>query len=174
MLRYTAVVMLALASASPAASVDFDPVKYGLAEPSGQVIRRDPGLTCTFLRNAVEGTKKVWSCDDGSTRYGDANIWGRPADPVPETETVVEKDFDPRISVPGHSFMTVTTWINNRYCHRSGKTRSCSGREVQSFSHMLVPLDHAECMKMAEKIAYRDYLTAQQADDRIRISFDCE
>jgi hypothetical protein len=39
---------------------------------------------------------------------------------------------------------------------------------------MLVPLDHAECMKMAEKIAYRDYLAAQQADDRIRISFDCE
>jgi hypothetical protein len=85
----------------------------------------------------------------------------------------VDENFDPRISFPGHSFMMLTTWINNCHCS-GGKTRSCSGREVQSFSHMLVPLDHAECMKMAEKIAYRDYLTAQQADDRIRISFDCE
>jgi hypothetical protein len=39
---------------------------------------------------------------------------------------------------------------------------------------MLVPVDHDACMKMAEKIAYRDYVAAQQADDRIRISFDCE
>lgn len=165
--------MIALASASPVASADFDALKYGLVEPSQYAIHRDPGLVCTFLRNAVEGTKKVWSCDDGSTRYGDKDVWSRSADPVPETETV-EEDFDPRISVPGHSFMTITSWINNRHCHRTGKLLSCSGREVQSFSHMLVPLDHGGCMKMAEKIAYRDYVTAQQADDRIRISFDCE
>jgi hypothetical protein len=63
-LRYAAAVMFALASALPAASVDFDPVKYGLAEPSGYAIRRDPGLVCTFLRNEVEGAKKVWSCND--------------------------------------------------------------------------------------------------------------
>lgn len=173
MLRYAATVMFALASASPAASVDFDPVKHGLADPSGEVIRRDPGMTCTFLRNAVEGTKKVWSCDDGSTRYGDRDVWSRPADPVPESEKV-DDDFDLSIKVSGHSFMTITNWINNRHCHRTGNLHTCSGREVQSFSHMLVPLGHDACMKMAEKIAYRDYVAAQQVDDRIRISFDCE
>jgi hypothetical protein len=100
--------MFALACASPAASVDFDPVKHGLAEPSRGMILRDPGMTCTFLRNAVEGTKKVWTCDDGSTRYGDRDVWSHPGDPKPETETV-DEDFDPAIKVPGHSFMTITT-----------------------------------------------------------------
>lgn len=172
MLRHAITVMLALAFASPAPAVDFDPVKHGLADPSREMIRRGPVMTCTFLRNAVEGTKKVWSCDDGSTRYGESDIWSRPEASVSETTETVE--FDPSINVPGHSFMTITNWINNRHCQRAGKMYTCSGREVQSFSHMLVPLDHDACMKMAEKIAYRDYVEAQQADDRIRISFDCE
>lgn len=167
-----AAILLSMMIAGPALAVDFDPVKHGLAEPGATVVRPDLGLSCTFLRNAVEGPNKVWSCDDGKIRYGSSDIWSRPGDPVPE-ETQDTEDFDPRISVPGHSFMTITTWLNNRRCSY-GKTRSCSGREIQSFSHMLVPGDEASCLKLAEKIAYQQYVTAQMTELRIQISYDCQ
>ncbi|NTF23551.1 hypothetical protein G6L37_34840 [Agrobacterium rubi] len=172
-----AVIALVFAMSSPAFAVDFDPLKHGLADPEPGIVRHhpDPGLSCTFLRNAVEGPQKVWSCNDGSTRYGGSDIWSHPGDVVsaPEKPAEVDQDFDPSVSVPGHSFMTITTWLNNRYCS-GGKGRSCSGRQIQSFSHMLIPGDAASCLVLAEKIAYQQYVTAQVRESRIRISYDCQ
>jgi hypothetical protein len=172
LLRAVTCAAIVLTFSSATFAVDFDPVKHGLAEPSDKQVYRDPGLNCTFLRNAVDGPKKVWSCDDGSLRYGDSDVWSRPGDPKVEDKAV--EPFDQTISIPDHSLMTITTWINNRYCHRVGAKRRCNGREVQSLSHMLVPMGREECLKLAEKIAYRDYIAAMAVDDRIRISYHCE
>jgi hypothetical protein len=154
-------------------AVDFDPYKHGLVKPDGYTyFKPDPGLDCKFLRDAAEGAKKVFQCSDGSQRFGDSDVWSRPALKAPEPEKAEIKDFHPEVSLPGYSFMTITTWIDNRYC-RSSKHGRCRGREVQSFSHMFVPVDYAACMIMAEKISYQEFLQLDQSRDRINISYEC-
>lgn len=166
-----AVGLLALFAVANAA--DFNPEKYGLVEPDAPYYKPHAGLECTFLRNAAEGTKKVFQCSDGSQRFGDKDVWSYPALKAPEPEKPEIANFDPEVTLPGYSYLTLTTWINNRHCWGS-KPGKCHGREVQSFNHMFLPADHATCMIMAEKIAYQEYVAANVSRERINVSYECK
>jgi hypothetical protein len=161
----TAILLMTVTSSVLAG--DFDPEKYGLLAPR-QGIVGTPALDCHDIRTAEDGRNKVWSCSDGRQFFGPEDVWSRPST-LPERSAT--KPFDAVVRLPaGKSMLTIRQWVNNRYCG-SGKTKSCSGREVVSVSHMIV--DRNQCDVLGEQLAYDDYVNSGRPDNRIKISWDC-
>lgn len=146
-----------------ASAEDFDPAKFGLV-PEAET----KDNYCVFLRNAVEGNKKVWKCTDGTTRYGETNIWGK--DGVPRSP---EPPEDMTIHIEDGVLLTVEVVADKEECHRSGRHRHCERYSVPDFSYLMTD-SRAECEHMAPRLAARQYIVYRDLDVPTKITFKCE
>ena len=146
---------------------NFDPRKYGLVPDetlsSGSVAAA--GFTCEFLRDAVEGPKKVWQCSDGTQRYAETNLWARGGTKTEEREVFEEI---PDIELDGGILLTIEAVATLKDCTKSG----CRRYPKPSFSYLRVK-DREECDRVAPGLAARQYVRYRDLGVPVRISFDC-
>lgn len=156
-----------LVFAAPLLAGDFVPEHYGLTD-GAQTVTGSPAIECRDVRIAEDGRNKSWECSDGNKYFGPTDIWSRPSTlAAPNAPSA----FDPVIRLPdGKSMLTIRHWVDDRYCSGT-KTRSCSGREVVSVSHMIV--DRDQCETLGEQLAYDDYVNSGRPGERIKISWQC-
>lgn len=162
-MKRTAVALFSILLSSAAMAEDFDPTKFGLSpEPA------EDKKYCWFLRNAVEGKNKVWKCSDGSTRYGETNIWG--VDGVPRRP---EPPEDMTIQIDDGVMMTIEVVADHTECHRTGKHRHCDRYSVPTFSYVMTKT-REQCEHMAPRIAARQYIAYRDLGVPVKITFKCE
>jgi hypothetical protein len=138
-MKYIALALVISALPGAAHAEVFDPEKFGIATFEDSLPKppvKKP-FHCEFLRPAAEGKSKVWSCNDGSTRFGEKNVWG-------EKPTEVAPVILPPKLTEGRSIhmgkgvlMTLTTFSRPEECYRSGKYRHCQRFETPTFSYAL-------------------------------------
>lgn len=170
-MKRTALALFAILLSTPALAEDFDPGKSGLlSESDGE------RMFCRFLRNAVEGKKKVWECADGTTRYGETNIWGvdgMARRPEPREEMVVEPIEDTTIKIADGVLLTVKVVTDETECYRTGKHRHCERFSVPTFSYLMVK-DEDQCEYMAPRIAARQRTVYRDLEIPVTVTFQCE
>lgn len=154
----------AISAASPATAEVFDPSEFGLVttdEASGQF--------CHFVRNAVEGSKKVWACSDGTTRFHEENIWG--SDGIAKTREKPKSDMS--VSVEDGSLMTVTVMADRERCYRSGRRSHCERYLLPSVSYLMTD-SKSQCEHLAPRLAARQYVMYRDLGVAVEITYGCE
>lgn len=153
----------------------FDPAAYGLAPARSPVEKApEPPFTCEFLRNAVEGPKKVWKCSDGKTRYSEVNMWPsleESSADLPEGY-VKTKDVPDLNNLESGVLMSMETVVDLEECYRSGRHRRCERFSVPSFTHLMAA-DREECLRLAEGIAVQQYKSYRRHGVPVSISYRC-
>jgi hypothetical protein len=162
-LKRTALAILAMMFSRVAVAEDFDPEKFGLVAKN-----QNKENYCIFLRDAVEGRKKVWKCTDGSMRYGDTNIWGK--DGVPRQP---EPPEDMAIKIREGMLLTVEVVADKEECYRSGRHSHCERYSVPNFSYLMTE-DKVQCEHMAPRLAARQYIVYRDLGIPTKITFKCE
>ncbi|MCV9964105.1 hypothetical protein OIU34_19675 [Pararhizobium sp. BT-229] len=162
-MKRTALAILAMTLSTAALAEDFDPAKFGLVPETGT-----ESNYCVFIRKAVEGKSKVWKCSDGTTRYGETNIWG--IDGVPRKP---EPPEDMTINIDDGVLLTVEVVADQKECRRAGKVRRCSRYSVPDFSYLMTD-SRAQCEHMAPRLAARQYIVYRDLGVPAKITFKCE
>ncbi|MBY3432882.1 hypothetical protein HFN89_01660 [Rhizobium laguerreae] len=174
-MKRTAIAILVSVAAATTHAEVFDPEKFGISKFEEALPKLKPQIAfyCEFLRSAVEGKEKVWTCSDGSTRFGDKNVWGEKpveARPVVSPPKVTQ---DPSIRLTSGVLLTLKTVSNPEECYRSGKYRYCERFKVPTFSYALMTAK-AQCDYLAPRLAARQYVEYRDLGVPVTITFDCE
>ena len=170
-MKRTAVALLSILLSTAAMAEDFDPGKTGL----GSETVGDP-MFCQFLRNAVEGKKKVWQCVDGTTRYGETNIWGVDGvarRPEPRERTVFGPPEDTTIELEAGALLTVKVVTDQTECYRTGRHRHCDRFSVPTFSYLMTK-DEVQCEYIGSRIAARQRAVYSDLEVIVKVTFECE
>ncbi|MCS4090188.1 hypothetical protein [Rhizobium sp. BK176] len=167
--------MISAVAASAAQAEVFDPEKFGIAT-------FDDGLPkppvkkpfyCEFSRQAAEGKSKVWSCNDGSTRYGEKNVWGEKPIEIEPLVLPPKVTEDPTIHMGKGVLLTLTTVSRPEECFRSGKYRYCERFKVPTFSYALTETKE-QCAYLAPRLAARQYVVYRDLGVPVTVTYDCE
>lgn len=170
-MRLAATVLGISVMTSAAHAEVFDPRVFGLsAETVVDEEPARPAINCIFKRNAVDGGRnKVWSCDDGVDRFGPDDVWSRKGPPVMAPEAVL----DPAVILPaGKTLLTITTNVDGRHCS-SGKHRHCYGRDILSYSYLLLD-DRAVCEHLGPRLSARQWVDARARYEDVQVEWDCD
>jgi hypothetical protein len=174
-MKPVALALIISAVAAAAHAEVFDPEKFGIAKFEDGLAKppQVKPFYCEFLRVAVEGKGRVWQCSDGSTRFGETNIWGeKPIEAVP-VALPPRSTEDPSIQLSDGVLMTLTTVSRPEECYRSGKYRYCDRFKVPTFSYAVMK-SKEQCEYLAPRMAARQYVAYSDLGVPVTIMFNCE